>query len=94
MEIRSPQISLKPCGHHHDDASLLGMTRRHCLGSIRQFPDPFYCSYSFSIVQRIQTAALVRRLPYDTDRCLLTRSTYLSDYGPCAAPPVYKRPVF
>jgi len=24
----------------------------------------------------------------------VTRSTYLSDHGPCAAPPVYKRPVF
>ena len=29
-----------------------------------------------------------------TDSPLLTRSTYLSDHGPCAAMPVYKRPVF
>jgi len=79
---------------HHDDASLLGITRHHCLGSIRQFLDPFYCPYSFSIVRYIQTAALVRELPYNTDRRLLTRSTYLSDHGPCAAVPVYKRPVF
>jgi len=79
---------------HHDDASLLGMTRHHCLGSIRQFPDPFHCPYSFSIVRCIQTAALVRRLPYDIDSPLLTRSTYFSDHGPCAAMPVYKRLVF
>jgi len=42
----------------------------------------------------MQTAALVRGVPYNTDRRLLTRSTYLSDHGPCAAVPVYKRPVF
>jgi len=42
----------------------------------------------------IQTAALVHRTSYDTDSPLLTRRTYLSDHGPCAAVPVYKRPVF
>jgi len=94
MEIRSPWISLKPRGHHHDNASLLGMTRCHCLGSIRQFPDPFYCPYSFSIVRLIQTAALVHRTSYDIDSPFLTRRTYLSDHGPCTAMPVYKCPVF
>jgi len=88
------RFASKPCGHDDDDASLLGMTRRHCLGSIRQFPDPFYCPYSFSIVRLIQTAALIRGPSYDTDRRLLTRSTYLSDSGPCTSLPVYKRPVF
>jgi len=73
---------------------LLGITCRHCLGSIRQFPDPFHCPYSFSIVRHIQIAALVCGLPYDTDSPLLTRSTYVSDHGPCAIVPVYKRPVF
>ena len=33
-------------------------------------------------------------MSYNTDSPLLTRSTYLSDYGLCAAVPVYKRPVF
>jgi len=70
------------------------MTRCHCLGLIRQFLDPFYCPYSFSIVRLIQTAALIHRPSYNTDRRLLTRSTYLSDHGPYAAMPVYKRPVF
>jgi len=48
----------------------------------------------FSIVRLIQTAALVRGLPYDTDSPLLTRSTYSSNHGPCATVPVYKCPVF
>jgi len=33
-------------------------------------------------------------MSYNTDSPLLTRSTYLSDHGLCAAVPVYKRPVF
>ena len=49
---------------------------------------------SFSIVQLIQTAALIRRPSYDTDSPPLTRSTYLSDHGLCADLPVYKHPVF
>jgi len=93
-QISSDQPQTLWLSSHHDDASLLGITCCHCSGSIRQFPDPFYCSYSFSIVQHIQTAALVCRLPYDTDSPLLTRSTYSSDHGPCAVVPVYKHPVF
>jgi len=68
----------------------LEMTCCYCLGSIRQFPDPFYCPYSFSIVQLIQTTALIRGPSYDTDRRLLTRSTYLSDHGLCTAVPVVR----
>jgi len=74
--------------------TLLFLLCRHCLGSIRQLSDPFYCPYHLSIVRLIQTAALVRGVPYDTDSPLLTRSTYFSDHGPCTAVPVYKRPVF
>jgi len=79
---------------YHDNTSLLGMTRHYCSGSIRQFPDLSFTFSSFSIVQLIQTAALVRGLPYDTVSPLLTRSTYLSDCGPCTSLPVYKHPVF
>jgi len=42
----------------------------------------------------MQTAALIHGPSYDTDRPLLIRTTYLSDCGPCASLPVYKRPVF
>ena len=93
-QISSDQPQTSWSSSHHDNASLLGMTRRHCSGSIRQFLDPFYCSYSFSIVWCIQTTALVHGLPYNTDSPLLTRSTYSSDHGPCAVMPVYKHPVF
>ena len=68
--------------------------RRHCSGSIRQLVQCPIVLVRFSIVRLIQTAALVRGLPYDTDSPLLTRSTYFSDHGPCAVVPVYKRPVF
>jgi len=74
--------------------TLLFSLRHHCPGSIRQFPDPLSVLAHFSIVQLIQTAALVRGLPYDTDRPLLTRSTYICSCGLCASPPVYKHPVF
>jgi len=42
----------------------------------------------------MQTTALIHRTSYNTDSPLLTRTTYLSDHGPCTDPPVYKHPVF
>jgi len=73
---------------------LFQSARRHCSGPIRQLVQFSIILVCFSIVRLIQTAALVRRVPYNTDSPLLTRSTYFSDCGPCAALPVYKRPVF
>ena len=67
---------------------------RYYLRPIRQLIQFSIVLVCFAIVRLIQTAALVRGLPYDTDSPLLTRSTYFSDHGPCAAVPVYKRPVF
>jgi len=94
-EIRSPRITLKTRGRHRIMTTLLlWSARRHCSGSIRQLAQFPIVLVRFSIFRLIQTAALVRGLPYDTDSPLLTRSTYLSDHGPCAAVPVYKRPVF
>ena len=81
---------------HHDDASLFGAPTAIVLPLRIDYATCPYliCSCSCSIVRLIQTAALICRPSYDTDRRLLTRSTYLSDSGPCTSLPVYKRPVF
>jgi len=93
-QISSDQPQTSWSSSHHDDASLLGMTRHYCSTLKDGLGNLSICHSLLLIVQLIQTAALVRGVPYDTDSPLLTRSTYLSDHGLCAVVPVYKRPVF
>ena len=73
------------------------MTRHHCstlkdeLGNLSLYHSLLLILYCSTHTDR---STCPRSTVYDTDSPLLTRSTYLSYHGPCAAMPVYKCPVF
>jgi len=82
ISLDQPQTSWSSL--HHDDASLLGMTCCHC-SPVKDRLGNSLIPHSLSLTFYCLT---------HTDSPLLTRSTYLSDHGPCTAMPVYKHPVF
>ena len=81
---------------HHDDASLLGMTRHHCLtlkdglGNLSLYHSLLLILYCSTHTDR----STYPRTFIHHRQALLTRTTYLSDSSTCTRLPVYKHPVF
>jgi len=83
-QISSDQPQTLWSSSHHDNASLLGMTHCHC-SPVKDQLGNLSISHLLLLILYCST---------HIDSPLLTRSTYFSNHGPCAAMPVYKCPVF